>query len=127
MIVKKLKELSEAFDTLYNKARELLNYGPIIIDINLYKPCRSKDQNDYYYRLCGEISDCLISAGLVSYTKKKVHDFNKEQFGVDSTKDLSKEEFCDYITKVTQFWQEATNNFWHPSENPRVYLKRRGY
>ena len=127
MIVKTLKELSEAIDKLYNRAKELLQYGAIIIEVDTYKPSRSKDQNDYYYRLCGEISSFLISAGLTSYTKTKVHDINKEQFNIDSTKDLSKEDFCDYITKVTEFWQEATNNFWQPSENPRVYLKRRGY
>jgi hypothetical protein len=127
MIVKTIKELSAVMDKLYSRARELLQYGAIIIEIDSYKPNRSKDQNDYYYRLCGEISEFLMSAGLRGYTKKKVHDINKEQFNIDSTKDLSKEDFCDYITKVTEFWQEATKNFWQPSENPRVFLKRRGY
>ena len=127
MIIKSIKELSEAFNNLYNRAKELLQYGPIIVNINTYKPNRSKDQNDYYYRMCGEIAEFLTTAGLKGFTKDRVHNINKEKFNVESTKDLSKEEFCEYITVVTAFWQEETNNYWIPSDNPRIYLKRRGY
>lgn len=127
MIIRRLKDLSWSFNRLYEEARDLLQHGPIIINISMYTPNRSKDQNDYYHRMCGEISDFLISSGLDGFTKERVHDINKREFNVESTKDLSREDFCDYITKVTSFWQEQTDNFWIPSENPKVYLKRRGY
>jgi hypothetical protein len=127
MIVRSLKELSESIDKLYNRARELLQYGAIIIDVDTYKPNRSKDQNDYYYRICKEISEFLTSSGIEGFTKKRVHEINKLYFNVESTQELNKEDFCNYITQVMAFWQDKTNNFWQPSENPRVFLKRRGY
>lgn len=127
MIINSKNNLSEGFNTLYDKAKELIEYGPIIVEIKPYVPNRGKTQNDYYFRMCKEIADFLRVSGLKGYTKSKVHNINKFIFNVETTTDLSKDEFCDYITEVIEYWQDKTNNYWVPSDNPRSYLKKMGF
>lgn len=127
MLIRNLKALRDSFLELYNEASKLLEYGPVVAEVRPFIDNRSKEQNDYYHRLCAEIAKFLREAGIDGCNKKTVHEINKREFGIDSTADMSKEEFCNYITEVTCFWQRRTNNCWVPSDNPRKYMRERGY
>lgn len=127
MLIKNPKALKSSFIELYEQAKQLLEYGPVVAEVRPFIDNRSKEQNDYYYRLCAEIAKCCRQAGVDDCNKYTIHNLNKEAFGIDSTKDMSKEDFCDYITEVTYYWQNKTNNCWVPSENPRKFLRERGY
>lgn len=128
------KELNPVFRALYDKASMMLGAGKVVsIDIAEFKNKRSNDQNAYYWNLNTWISDCLNDAGCtygefeVPYTSELIHDINKKIFGIKTTTKMDIHEFCDYTTKVTQFWQERTHGEFLPKELPVQYLIRKGY
>lgn len=128
------KELKPVFRALYNQASMMLGAGKVVsIDIAEFKNKRSNDQNAYYWNLNTWIADCLNDAGCtygefeVPYTSELIHDINKKIFGLKTTTKMDIHEFCDYTTKVTQFWQERTHGEFLPKELPVQYLIRKGY
>ena len=128
------KELNPVFRALYDKASMMLGAGKVVsVDVAEFKNKRSTDQNAYYWNLNTWIADCLNDAGCtygefeVPYTSELIHDINKKIFGIKTTTKMGIHEFCDYTTKVTQFWQERTHGEFLPKELPVQYLIRKGY
>lgn len=128
------KELKPVFRALYDKASMMLSTGKeVSIEIGEFKNKRSTDQNAYYWNLNTWIAECLNDAGCtygefeVPYTSELIHDINKKIFGIKTTTKMNIHEFCDYTTKVTQFWQERTHGEFLPKELPVQYLIRKGY
>ena len=128
------KELNPVFRALYNQASVMLNAGKEVnAEVTEFKNKRSTDQNAYYWNLNTWIADCLNDAGCtygefeVPYTSELIHDINKKIFGLKTTTKMDIHEFCDYTTKVTQFWQERTHGEFLPKELPVQYLIRKGY
>lgn len=103
------------------------------IEISEVKDSRSSAQNRYYFLFNTWVSDCLNDAGCtygeynIPYTKDLIHDINKQLFGFETTRKMSVSEFCEYITKVSQFWIERTNGTLEIPELPMSYLERLGY
>ena len=133
MFIKDSAELRAKFTALYEQAKHLIEGGSIDVEVKKHVHKRSTEQNNYYHLICSEIAKFLDEAGLsygeykIPYTGDLLHELNKKLFDVKTTTKLSKEEFCDYMTRVIQFWQEKTNWEWMPSELPASYLAKRGY
>lgn len=135
MFCKDIKNLPEVLSFIGKQAREIMLLSNIGVDIDVKKHLqkRSNEQNAYYHLICGEVAKFLDVAGLsygeykIPYTGELLHELNKKLFGIKTTTKLSKEEFCEYMTKVIQFWQERTNFEWAPSELPDSYLAKKGY
>lgn len=133
MYIADLKELKPKFTMLYEQAKHLLEGGAVDVEVKKHVHKRSNAQNNYYHLMCQEVANFLSEAGMtygeyeIPYTGDLLHELNKKLFGVKTTTKLSKEEFCDYMTKMIQFWQERTNWEWTPSEMPDSYLAKMGY
>lgn len=139
------KELKPVFRALYDTASMMLGAGKEVnVEVTEFKNKRSTDQNAYYWNLNTWIAECLNDAGCIfceyetvingeevilplPYTAEIVHDLNKRIFGLKTTTKMDIHEFCDYTTKVTQFWQERTHGEFLPKELPVQYLIRKGY
>lgn len=102
------------------------------IEIKEHKPKRTIQQNSFYWLNCTDIAKFLTEAGStyseyeLDYTSEIIHEINKKKFGVSTTTKLSKQDFCEYMTKMFAFWIEKTNGFWQPKESPYSYLERTG-
>lgn len=134
MKISTLAELKPVFRSLYEQAQALLECGKeVLAEVQEFKPKRTNAQNDYYWQINQEVADFLDDAGLrygefkIPYNKNIIHEIQKTIFGIDTTRSMSKREFCDYETKVIHFWQERTEGNWQPSELPVSYLIRKGY
>lgn len=128
------KELKPVFRALYEQANIMLNAGKeVSVEVLEFKNKRSLAQNDYYWLLNKWIAECLNNAGCtygefkIPYTSELIHDIDKKIFGLITTTKMDVHEFCDYTTKVTQFWQERTKGEFIPKELPSQYLIRKGY
>lgn len=94
---------------------------------------RSSAQNRYYFEFNSWVRDTLNNAGLtygehnLPYTTNLVHEINKKVFGFETTRKMSVEKFCDYISQVSAFWTERTNGNLEIPELPMEYLVKRGY
>lgn len=94
---------------------------------------RSSAQNRYYFEFNSWVRDTLNKAGCtygeydLPYTTDLVHEINKKIFGYETTRKMSVQEFCDYITQVSAFWVERTNGNLEIPELPMDYLVQRGY
>lgn len=126
--------LDICFKQLRKQAESLLLVSKgIDITICEHKKKRTRDQNNYYWELCEDIAKFLDNAGCyygeykLPYKKDYIHDINKAVLGIDSTKKMDIKTFCEYITRVTIFWEEKTKKFWHPSELPEGYFLKKGY
>lgn len=133
MYIKDTTELRDKFTMLYEQAKHLIVGGAIDVEVKKHVHKRSNAQNSYYHLMCQEVAKFLDTAGLsygeynIPYTGELLHELNKKLFGVKTTTKLSKEDFCDYMTRMIQFWQEKTNWEWMPSELPESYLIKQGY
>ena len=133
MYIKDRTELREKFTLLYRQAEHLLDGGAVDVEVKKHEHKRSNAQNAYYHLICGEVAKFLDGAGLsygeynIPYTGDLLHELNKKLFAIKTTTKLSVQDFCDYMTKVIEFWQEKTNWEWMPSELPESYLISRGY
>lgn len=102
------------------------------IEVKEHKVKRSSEQNSFYWLNLEEISKVLNMAGCtygehnIPYTKELVHTINKSVFGVDSTSRLKVQEFCDYMTRMFDFWIDRTRGEFRPKEAPSSYLERTG-
>lgn len=128
------KELKPVFRALYEQASIMLNTGKIInVEVAEFKNKRNNEQNAYYWLLNGWVAECLNDAGCnygdfnIPYTAELIHEINKKIFGLKTTTKMDIHEFCEYTTKITQFWQERTQGEFLPKELPTQYLIRKGY
>lgn len=133
MYIKDNTELREKFIVLYEQAKNLLLSTPVDVEVKKHVHKRSNAQNSYYFLMCSEIAKFLDEAGLsygewqLPYTSDLIHERNKQIFGIKTTTKLNMSEFCDFMARMIQFWQERTNYEWLPSELPESYLRNRGY
>lgn len=134
MRISNKKELNPVFRALYDQAGLLLDYGKeVVLELSEFKPKRNNEQNAYYWLFNGWVANFLNEAGLtygeyeIPYTSEIIHDIQKKLFGVKTTTKMTVGEFCDYITKVTSFWQERTHGEFQVPELPLSYLNKKGY
>lgn len=126
-----ITKLTKYLATVYPKANAVKRQ--ILVEVTEHRPDRTKDQNAYYWLVNKAIADCLNKAGCtygdlhLPYSKDLVHTINKSVFGLESTKDMSIHDFCDFMTKTITFWQERTNNNIRLPELPEDYFITRGY
>ena len=134
MKISNQKELNPVFRALYDQARLLLDCGKeVILELSEFRPKRNNEQNAYYWLFNGWIADFLNESGLsygefeIPYTAEIIHDIQKKLFGIKTTTKMTVTEFCDYITKITVFWQERTRGEFQVPELPLIYLSKKGY
>lgn len=134
MIIRCKTDLHPTFTMLYKQAEKLLDCGKLInVEVKEHKTRRSLEQNAYYWLICGQVGEFLSDAGLsygdynLPYTSELIHEINKQVFGKRTTTKMTTSEFCDYTTKIVQFWQEKTSFDWQPSELPESWLIAHGY
>lgn len=124
----------EAIDVIKQVGKNLLATSKeISLEVTKIVETRSIAQNKYYFEFNSWVRNTMNKAGCtygeyeLPYTTEIVHDINKKIFGYETTRKMSVEEFCDYITQVSAFWIEKTNGALEIPELPRAYLVRRGY
>lgn len=105
----------------------------VCLELTKVVETRSLAQNRYYFEFNSWVRDTLNKAGCtygeynLPYTTELVHDINKKIFGYETTRKMSIQEFCDYITQVSAFWIEKTEGNLEIPELPFEYLQKRGY
>jgi hypothetical protein len=124
----------EALDVIKNCGLMLLQSSKeVCLEVTKIVETRSNAQNRYYFEFNSWVRDTLNKAGCtygeyeLPYTTEIVHDINKKIFGHETTRKMSIQEFCDYITQVSAFWIEKTNGNLEIPEMPMSYLVKRGY
>ena len=124
----------EALDVIKQCGLNLLETAKeISLEVTKVVETRSSAQNRYYFEFNSWVRDTLNKAGCtygeyeLPYTTDLVHDINKKIFGYETTRKMSVQEFCDYITRVSAFWIEKTNGNLEIPELPMAYLVKRGY
>jgi hypothetical protein len=131
MFIKDKSELKPKFRALFEQAEHLIDGGSIDVEVKKHVHKRSNAQNNYYWLICSEVAKFLDEAGLeygeLDYSSDIIHAINKKKTGTKTTTKLSIGEFCEYMTRIIQFWQEKTSFEWMPSELPAMYLANRGY
>lgn len=134
MIIRQSSELEQAFKTLYRTAKIMIECGKeVFADVSEYKKKRSSQANAYYWLSNGWVAECLNDAGCtygefeIPFTPEIVHDIQKKLFGIKTTTKMTKDEFCDYIYRITAFWQDKTKGEYQPHELPLSYFEKRGY
>lgn len=131
MFIRDKSELEPKFRALFEQAEHLIDGGSIDVEVKKHVHKRSNAQNNYYWLICSEVAKFLDEAGLeygeLDYSSDIIHAINKKKTGTKTTTKLSIGEFCEYMTRIIQFWQEKTSFEWMPSELPAMYLANRGY
>lgn len=134
MKISALAELKPVFRNLYDTAKIMLENGKeVVAEVQEFKKKRTNEQNAYYFLLNNEVAKFLNDCGLtygefnLPYNKDIIHEIQKKVFGVETTRKLNIQEFCDFETQVIHFWQERTHGEWRPSELPESYLIKKGY
>ncbi len=134
MKISALAELKPVFRNLYDTAKIMLENGKeVVAEVQEFKKKRTNEQNAYYFLLNNEVAKFLNDCGLtygefnLPYNKDIIHEIQKKVFGVETTRKLNIQEFCDFETQVIHFWQERTYGEWRPSELPESYLIKKGY
>lgn len=74
--------------------------GDVWIDIKEAPKARSSQQNGYYRTIIRQIGNHL------GYNEDEMHDVMKVKFEIKSTKDLTQEEFSDFLDRVVRFAAE---------------------
>tara|TARA_R100000329_G_scaffold29113_1_gene26791 strand:- start:238 stop:579 length:342 start_codon:yes stop_codon:yes gene_type:complete len=69
--------------------------GDVWLEIKLLPKSRTAKQNAYYRAMLKEVGNEL------GYTEQELHQTLKEMLDVESTKNLTVEEFSDYLDKIT--------------------------
>ena len=67
------------------------------IDVKIAPKTRSSQQNGYYRTIIREIGNFL------GYNEDEMHDVMKVKFQIKSTKDLSQEDFSDFLDRIIRF------------------------
>ena len=117
--------IKNVFRLAYEQADALLSSGKTVdVSVSEHKTKRSSAQNRFYFK--------VNNAGLtygdfnLPYTTELCHEINKKIFGISTTTRMSKEDFCDYMTKILSYWIEKTNGQFEFEETPYSYLERTG-
>lgn len=78
--------------------RNLYNYdGDVELHINPSEKRHSPQQNSYYRVICRTLSKEL------GYSEKEMHQTLKNHFDMPSTKELTSEEFTEYIDNIIRW------------------------
>mgnify|MGYP002523135566 FL=1 len=124
----------EALDVIKQCGLSLLKSAKeVSLEVTKIVENRSNAQNRYYFEFNSWVRDTMNKAGCtygeynLPYTTELIHDINKKIFGYETTRKMSIEEFCDYITQVSAFWIERTNGALEIPELPKEYLVKRGF
>lgn len=105
----------------------------ISLELSKIVETRSSAQNRYYFLFNSWVRDTLNNAGCtygidkLPYTTDLVHEINKKIFDYETTRKMSVQEFCDYISQISAFWIERTGGRLEIPELPAEYLIKRGY
>ena len=67
------------------------------IDIKTAPKARSTQQNAYYRTIIRQIGNHL------GYSEDEMHDVIKQKFAIQSTKDLSKDDFSELLDRIIRF------------------------
>lgn len=134
MIIRSLDELEQAFEVAIHQATLMLeNKKEVSIEVEEFKRKRSNEANAYYWLFNNWVADFLNDAGCyygehkIPYTAELIHEIQKQLFGISTTTKMTKPDFCQYINKITMFWQDKTYGEFAPKELPLAYLNRKGY
>ena len=71
--------------------------GEVWIDIKEAPKMRSVEQNNYYRHIIRQIGNHL------GYSEDEMHDGIKQKFAIQSTKDLSKDDFSELLDRIIRF------------------------
>lgn len=71
--------------------------GEVWIDIKEAPKMRSVEQNNYYRHIIRQIGNHL------GYSEDEMHDVVKQKFAIQSTKDLSKDDFSELLDRIIRF------------------------
>ena len=71
--------------------------GEVWIDIKEAPKMRSVEQNNYYRHIIRQIGNHL------GYGEDEMHDVIKQKFAIQSTKDLSKDDFSELLDRIIRF------------------------
>lgn len=134
MIIRSKKELDQAFKLAENQAYLMLDSGKTVsLEVGEFKKKRTNEANAYYWLFNSWVAEFLNDSGLsygehsIPYTGELIHEIQKKLFGIITTTKMSVSEFCQYINRITVFWQEKTCGEFTPKELPISYLERKGY
>lgn len=127
-------QVERVFEALKKQAYILADNGKkLTLELAIFKNKRTNAQNAYYWLFNNEVATFLNNAGLtygkfkIPYTKDIIHEINKKFGGLESTKELTVCEFCNYMDKLIVEWQERTHGEFYMSELPQQYMENRGY
>ena len=71
--------------------------GEVWIDIKEAPKMRSVEQNNYYRHIIRQIGNHL------GYGEDEMHDVIKQKFAIQSTKDLSRDDFSELLDRIIRF------------------------
>lgn len=134
MYIEKEEHLKSSMNALFRQALLIIrNGGAVDAEVKKHENNRTREQNAYYWLVNKQIADFLDKSGLsygeyqIPYNKDIIHEINKKLFAVKTTTRLSIGNFCEYMHRVLQFWQERTHGNFQISELPENYFERKGY
>ena len=131
----KVEHLGKVLSAVETAARALLAKGPVTLEVSAFKAKRTNPQNAFYWKNIEHLRQTLEDAGDVlrgdgfclPYTKDIIHEINKTILGVDTTTNLSRREFCEYMDRFFAYWIDRTYGFWTPLETAESYFDRTNF
>lgn len=95
----------------YQSLKRYLNgvKGEVWVDIKEAPKSRSPKQNGYYRTIIRDIGNRL------GYNENEMHEVMKSHFEITSTKDLTQEEFTEFLDRIIRFAAELG----HAVKDPR--------
>ena len=71
--------------------------GDVWVDIKVAPKMRSSEQNGYYRHIIRQIGNHL------GYNEDEMHEVVKTKFEIESTKDLTKDDFSELLDRIIRF------------------------
>lgn len=71
---------------------------PFVVCVKDIEPIRSDQARKYYGTILNYLSD------YTGYSNKELHEYYKWQYGVESTKKLSRQQFWQYCERICSEW-----------------------
>lgn len=124
--------LSDIFKQVVEPIAEALKSAKYGIDIvvKLHTNRRTTLQNNYLFANYEEIVRILKEAGCtygcyhIPYTTELIHDITKHELGIKETKNMSTQEFSDFVEQMFAFWIEETAGTFKPLETFDSYIEK---